>query len=154
MTVLVTLAVLVALGGAVLVVTRSARKAKLGPAPVSFRKSPKDSTLVSFQRGMLRRAWMTARRIERKQAQAGTLTPRQDSLAGRSDSAVAAMRHRLMLLDSLPTVARRWALMESIKDEYLDLRQLVQDFVRSVTPTEDTLGEDSLDTELRKLISE
>ena len=154
LTLLLTLVVLAALVGAVVVVVNNARRAKLGTAPVYFKTTPRDSALSSTYQGMRRRVRQTERRIARRRDRVRIPTPSQDSLARRSDSAVSALQRRLVRFDSLSKYESRRALMDSVKQEYDDLRLLVRLFGRSVGSPEDSIDVDSLDAEMKRLISE
>lgn len=143
-----------ALVGAVFVVVRSARRVRLEPPPVSLRQTPRDSLLLSSCRGMQRRIQQTERRIGRHRQQAGNLTPAQDALARQSDSAVAAVRRHLARFDSLDGYELRRALMDSIKREYDSLRLIVKLLGRAVGSPEDSVDVDSLDAEVKRLVSE
>jgi hypothetical protein len=153
LTLLIAVAVLAAVGGAIIVVVKTAGRTGAGPAPVSLKVMPFETVVRGFKHGMLGRVSVNVRRVNRHRQEAGTLNPHQDSLARLCDSAIARIRSRTMRLDSLPTKPARVAMMDSLRHAYDSLRALVGAFVRSVGSKEEP-DQESLDIELKNLISE
>jgi len=143
----------VALAAALYVVVKSLRRVETGPVPVALQTAPPDTGLVMF-RASLRRKVRTLDircKTKRKQFKDG-LTPRQDSLSGECDSAIALVFAHIAAFDSVKREDRK-AAVDSLKAEYERAKAEVNVFSRSGLNAGE-VSNDSLDLELKKLISE
>jgi hypothetical protein len=143
----------VALAAALYVVVKSLRRVRTDPLPVALQTAPPDTGLVMFRANMRRkvRTLEIRCRTKRKQLKDG-LTPRQDSLSRECDSAIALVLTHVAVLDSVRREGRK-AAAESLRAEYARVRAKVNAFTRS-RPGAGEVSDDSLDEELKKLISE
>jgi hypothetical protein len=143
----------VALVAALYVVVKSLRRVKPEPVPVALRTAPPDTALVSFRANMRRKVRMLELRCKtkRKQLKDG-LTPQQDSLSGECDSAIALILTHVAAFDSVKREDRK-AAVDSLKADYARARARVNVFMRSGRSVGE-VSDDSLDEELKKLMSE
>jgi hypothetical protein len=134
-------------------VVRSFRSIKPEPLPPSLRTAPPDTGLVVFRASMRRKVRNLAARCEAKRKQLGNgMTPRLDSLSRECDSAMSSVLGRVAALDTVRRANRKTA-ADSIKAAYERAKLKVRVFARTVTDA-DTVNEDSLNREIKKLISE
>jgi hypothetical protein len=147
----------VAVVGALYVVAKNLKRVSLIPASADttgiLKPMPPDTGLVGLRatfRGKAHtlavRCRMTRRRLQDK------LTPPQDSLSRECDSAIAALLAHVAALDSVKREDRK-AAVDSLKAEYERAKAEVNVFSRSGLNTGE-VSDDSLDAELKKLISE
>jgi hypothetical protein len=143
----------VAMVAALYVVARSLRLVKPEPIPAALRTAPPDTGLVNFRASMRRKArtLQVRCRTTRKQFRDG-LTPHQDSLSRDCDSAIALFLTHVAALDSVKREGRK-AAADSLKAEYVRVKARVNVFTRSGRRSGE-ISDDSLDQELKKLISE
>jgi hypothetical protein len=142
-----------ALVAALYVVVRSLRRVKTEPLPVALRPAPPDTALVMFRANMRRKLRTQAMRCKtrRWQLRAG-LTPQQESLGSECDSAIALILRHVAALDSVKREGQK-AAAASLRAEYARLREKMTAFTHS-PPGAGEESDDSLDLELKKLISE
>lgn len=142
-----------ALAVAGFVVVRSLRDVKPEPLPPSLKTAPPDTNLVVFRAGIRRKVMNLAVRCESNRKQLGSrMTPAEDSLSRECDSAIASVRARIAALDTVSRENRK-AAADSVKAHYESAKLKVRVFTRAGLGS-DTINEDSLNTEIRKLISE
>jgi len=142
-----------ALAVALFVVARSIRKVKPEPLPPALRTAPPDTALVVFRAGMRRKVLNLSDRCEsRRKRFGGRMTPGQDSLSRECDSTIASVLARIAALDTVERENRK-AASDSVKAEYGRAKLKVRAFTRSGLRS-DMIDEDSLDQEIKKLISE
>jgi len=135
--VVVSVLAVLALAAALYVIVKSLRRVTPEPIPVALQTAPPDTALVIFRASMRRKVRTLDIRCRTKRKQlAGGLNPEQDSLSRECDSAIASIRTRVTALDSV----RR----ENEK---------VNAFTRSGLGAGE-VSDDSLNAELKKLISE
>ena len=134
-------------------VVRSFRSVKPEPLPPSLKTAPPDTGLVVFRASMRRKVMNLAARCEAKRKQLGNgMTPRIDSLSRRCDSAISSVLGRIAAVDTVRRENRKIA-ADSIRAGYERAKLKVRVFARTVIDA-DTINEDSLDREIKKLISE
>ena len=138
---------------ALFVVVRSFRNVKPEPLPPSLKTAPPDTALVLFRASYRKKTinLATRCRLTRERLQ-HNLTPSQDSLSRECDSAVAVLLADVTALDSVSRENRK-AAAESFRAEYARAKSKVNAFTRSSLGA-GQVSEDSLNKELRKLISE
>jgi hypothetical protein len=138
---------------AVFVVATSLGKVKPEPLPPALTPAPPDTALVVFRASMRRKIVNLSDRCESKRKRFGDrITPGQDSLGRECDSAIASVLVRLAELDTAKRENRKSA-SDSVKAGYERAKLMVRAFTRSGLPN-DVIDEDSLDEEIKKLISE
>jgi hypothetical protein len=146
-----------AVAGALYVVAKNVKKVSLVPTSVDttaiIKPIQPDTGFVRVSanfRGKAHtlkvRCRMTRTRLK------GKLTPSQDSLGRECDSAIALLLTHVAAFDSLKREDRR-AAAGNLKAEYVRARAKVNVFTRSGLGAGD-VSDDSLDAELKKLISE
>lgn len=142
-----------ALAAALYIILKSLRRVTPEPIPVALQTAPPDTALVLFRASMGRKVRMLEIRcrVKRKQL-AGGLNPEQDSLSRECDSAIVSIRTHITALDSVRRENRK-AAADSVKAEYARVKEKVNAFTRSGMGGEE-VSDDSLDRELKKLISE
>ncbi len=138
---------LVGLVAAVVVVVRSARNVKPGPAPVTLAPPPADTSALRLKHNLKTRLSTQQRRLAKYRT---LVSAEQESLAAECDRELASLAQRATRLDSLPGYHARRALYDSLMLDYEHLRGRIRVLARSVAVPED----DSLETELRRLLSE
>jgi hypothetical protein len=142
-----------ALAVAGFVVVRSLRNVRPEPLPPSLRTAPPDSVFFAFRSGMRRKATGLAARCQSERRRLGNgMTPSRGSLGRECDSAITAVRLRIAVLDTIAKANRKTA-TDSVKAEYERAKLKVRAFTHTV-PGSDTIAEDSLNREIKKLISE
>jgi hypothetical protein len=138
---------------ALLVVATSFRKVRPEPLPPSLITAPPDTGLVVFRTSMRRKVANLSARCESKRKRFGDrITAEQDSLGRECDSAIASVLVRIAELDTVNRDNRK-SVSDSVKAEYERAKLKVRTFTRSGLQS-DTINEDSLDEEIKKLISE
>ena len=142
-----------ALAAALYVVVKRLRRVQTGPVPVALRTAPPDTGLVNFRAGLRGKAHtlkvrcrMTRQRLQNK------LTPSQDSLGRECDSAIAGLLAHVTALDSMKREERK-AAADGLRAEYESVKVKVNVFTRSGLGGNE-VSDDSLNAELKKLISE
>jgi hypothetical protein len=129
------------------------RRVKPESLPPSLRITPPDTGLVVFRASMRRKVSNLSARCEAKRKQLGNRTSSlSDSLSRECDSSISSVLGRIAALDTIRRENRK-AAADSIRAGYERARITVRAFARTVLDS-DTLDEDSLDRELKKLISE
>lgn len=147
------LLVAAALAVALFVVATSLGKVKPEPLPPSLIMAPPDTGLVVFRASMRRKVMNLSARCESKRKRLGDrITPGQDSLGRGCDSAIASALARIAVLDTIARENRK-AVSDSVKAEYERAKLQVRIFTRSGLQS-DMIDEDSLNQEIKKLISE
>jgi hypothetical protein len=142
-----------ALAVAGFVVVRSLRNVRPEPLPPSLRTAPPDSVFFAFRSGMRRKAMGLSVRCQSERRRLGNrMTRLEDSLSRECDSAIASVRRRIAVLDTVAKENRKVA-TDSVKAEYERAKLKVRVFTRTGLGS-DTISEDSLDREIKKLISE
>ncbi len=142
-----------ALAVALIIVATSLRKVKPEPLPPALITAPPDTALVVFRASMRRKVINLSARCESKRKRFGDrITPVQDSLGRECDSAIASVLARIAVLDTVRRENRKVA-SDSVKAEYERAKLKVRTFTRSGLQS-DMIDEDSLDEEIKKLISE
>ena len=142
-----------ALAIALFVVVRSLRNVKPEPLPPSLKTAPPDTALVAFRGSIRRKVRNLSVRCESKRKLLGSrMTPLQDSLSRESDSAITSVLGRISALDTVRRENRKMA-ADSIRAGYERAKLKVRIFTRSASRS-DLIDEDSLDREIKKLISE
>lgn len=138
---------------ALFVVARSLRKVKPEPLPPALKTAPPDTALVFFRANTRRKVRNLSARCESKRKQMGSrITPAQDSVGRECDSTIASVLDRIAVLDTVSRENRR-AVADSVKAEYERAKLKVRVFAR-MGRRSDFIDEDSLDLEIKKLISE
>jgi hypothetical protein len=138
---------------ALLVVARNLRKLRPEPLPPALATVPPDTNFVIFRAGIRRKTGTLAVRCRTKRRQLGEkMTPEQDSMSRECDSAIARVRVRISAMDTGARENRK-AAADSVKAEYERAKLAVRIFTRSGLGGSE-LSDDSLDEELKKLISE
>ena len=134
-------------------VVRSFRSVKPEPLPPSLKTAPPDTGLVVFRANIRLKVRNLAVRCEAKRTQLGNrMTPRMDSLSRGCDSAIVSVLGRIAALDTV-SKANRKAAADSVRADYNRAKLKVRVFTRSGRRS-DLIDEDSLDAEIKKLISE
>ncbi len=134
-------------------VVRSFRSIKPEPLPPSLKTAPPDTGFVVLRASIRSKVRSLAARCEAKRKQLGNrMTPRIDSLSRGCDSAISSVLGRIAAFDTVRRENRK-AAADSIKAGYERAKLDVRVFTRTVLDA-DTINEDSLDREIRKLISE
>jgi hypothetical protein len=142
-----------ALAVAGFVVVRSFRKVRPEPLPPSLKTAPPDTGLVVFRVSTRRKVINLSARCRSTRKKLGDqITPEQDSLGRECDAAIAAVLGRIAALDTVRRENRKVA-ADSVRAAYNRAKLKVRAFTRS-GPRSDTIPEDSLDREIKKLISE
>jgi len=142
-----------ALAVALLVVATSLRKVKPEPLPPALKTAPPDTALAVFRANTRRKVRNLSARCESKRKQMGSrMTSVQDSVGRECDSAIASVLGRIAALDTVSRENRR-AAADSVKAEYERAKLKVRVFTRTGRRS-DLIDEDSLDLEIKKLISE
>jgi hypothetical protein len=143
----------VALGIALFVVVRSLRKVEPEPLPPALKTTPPDTGLVVFRANMRRRVRNLAARCESRRREFGeVMTPAQDSMSRECDSGLALVRGRIAALDTVSRENRKTA-VDSVRAAYERAKLEVRAFTRSGRPS-DLIDEDSLNQEIKRLVSE
>ena len=143
----------VALLIALLVVVRSVRRVEPEPLPLSLKTAPPDTGLVVFRANMRRRVRNLSARCEARRRQFGRLmTPAQDSMNRECDSGIEFVLGRIAGLDTVSRENRK-AAADSVEAAYERAKLKVRVFTRSGRQS-DFVDEDSLEQEIKKLISE
>ncbi len=146
-----------AVAGALYVVAKNVKKVSHIPASVDttgiVTPLPPDTGFVRVQANFRGKAHtLTVRcRMTRTRLQ-GRLTPSQDSLGRECDSVIVRFLAHVAAFDSVKREDRK-AVADSLKAEYLRARAKVNVFTRSGLGAGE-VSDDSLDAELKKLISE
>jgi hypothetical protein len=134
-------------------VVRSFRSIKPEPLPPSLKTAPPDTGFVVLRASIRSKVRSLAARCEAKRKQLGSrVTPRTDSLSRGCDSAISSVLGRIAAFDTVRRENRK-AAADSIKAGYERAKLEVRVFTRMVLDA-DTINEDSLDREIKKLISE
>jgi hypothetical protein len=142
-----------ALAVALFIVVMSFHNVKPEPLPPSLRTAPSDTALLAFRASMRRKVMNLSVRCESKRRQFGSrMTPTQDSLSRECDSATASVLARIAAFDTVGRAGRK-ATEDSVRAEYNRAKLKVRDFTRSGRSS-DMIDDDSLDEEIKKLISE
>jgi hypothetical protein len=142
-----------ALAVAGFVVVRSFRNVKPEPLPPSLKTAPPDTALVAFRASTRRKVMSLSVRCQSKRRQLGNkVTAEQDSLSRGCDSAISVVLGRIAALDTVRRENRK-AAADSVRAAYERAKLKVRVFTRSGLHS-DTIPEDSLDKEVKKLISE
>jgi len=157
LTLAVVVVVLAALAGALYVVARNLRKVALIASSVDttavVRPIPPDTGLARFRTSIQTKARTLAARCRMARKRFGAkLTAVQDSLGRECDSAIAALLAHVAALDSVKREDRKSA-ADSIRSDYSRAKAKVNAFTRSGGGGA-LVSDDSLDEELKKLISE
>jgi hypothetical protein len=135
------------------VVVRSLRNVRSEPLPPSLKTAPPDSVFFAFRAGMRRKAMGLSARCQSERRRLGNrMTRLEDSLSRECDSSIASVRQRIAVLDTVAKGNRK-AATDSVKAEYERAKLKVRAFTHTVLSS-DTINEDSLDREIKKLISE
>ncbi len=138
---------------ALFVVAISLRKVNPEPLPPALQTAPPDTALVVFRASMRRKVANLSARCESKRKRlGGRMTAAQDSLGRGCDSVIASVLARVAVLDTIARENRK-AVSDSVKAEYGRAKLQVRTFTRSGLRS-DMIDEDSLDQEIKKLISE
>ena len=142
-----------ALFAALYVVVRSLRRVNPEPLPVALKTAPPDTGFVLFRANLRRKARTLEIRCRttRKQRK-DEMSPQQDSLGRECDSTIALFRSHIAAFDSVKREDRK-AAADSLKAEYARAKAEVNAFTRFDRGA-GSVSEDSLDLELKKLISE
>ena len=134
-------------------VVRSFRDVKPEPLPPSLKTAPPDTALVAFRGSIRRKVRNLSTRCESRRKLFGSrLTPVQDSLSRECDSAIALVLGRIAALDTVRRENRKTA-ADSVRAGYERAKLKVRIFARTALDS-DTINEDSLNREVKKLISE
>ena len=134
-------------------VVRSFRSVKPEPLPPSLRTAPPDTGFVVFRASIRSKVMNLAARCRSKRKQLGKgITPRVDSLGRECDSSISSVLGRIAAFDTVRREDRK-AAADSIKAAYEQAKLKVRVFARTVLDA-DTIDEDSLNREIKKLISE
>lgn len=137
---------------ALLVVARSLRKVVPEPLPPGLKTAPPDTAFVLFRASTRRKVNALAIRCRAKRKELGdSMTASQDSMSRECDSAIASLVRHIAAFGSVSREGRKVA-AESLTAEYNRAKLKVLDFTRSGLVGE--VSEDSLDRELKKLMSE
>ncbi len=143
---------LLVLIGAVVVVVKNAGKVQVGPAPVVLGPIPTDTTMAGSREQLRRGIERLEKRLNEYRQMADTLTPYQDSLFTLCSAELARLWNAFAQVEDASTYAIRKERFSKTREAYVQLREKVSDFVRSVDSTVSKIGLDSLDKELEKLI--
>ena len=150
---LLTVLAVAALVAALLVVVRSLHRVQPGDVPASLRPETPDTGFTIFRARMRRQANGLATHCRLKRRQLGNnITPAQDSLGRECDSASTEILRQIAAFDTVRPAGRKKA-ADSITAMYDRARLKLRAFIHSGLPG-DTISEDSLDKELRGLISQ
>jgi hypothetical protein len=142
-----------ALAAALFVVASSFRKVRPEPLPSALKTAPPDTGLVVFRANIRRKTSNLSARCEAKRKQlAGRMTPAQDSLSRKCDSAIADLLSRIAALDTISRANRKVG-ADSVRVAYDRARLAVRVFTRSGRQS-GLVDQDSLEMEVKKLISE
>jgi hypothetical protein len=141
------------LAAALFGVARNLGRVQPAVLPLALKTPPPDTGLALFRASIRRKTQnLSARCQSRRKSLAGRMTPAQDSLSEECDSAIAEVVRRVAAFDTTSR-ANRKADADSVRAAYGRAKLAVRAFTRSeqqIAPT----GDDSLDREIRRLISE
>jgi hypothetical protein len=138
---------------AFLVVARSLRKVVPEPLPSGLKTAPPDTAFAVFRASTRHKVNALSIRCREKRQQLGdSMTSSQDSMSRECDSAIASLLYHIAAFDTVSRGGRK-AAAESLTAEYGRAKLKVRVFTRSGLGGNE-VSEDSLDQELRTLISE
>jgi hypothetical protein len=141
-----------AVGAALFVVVRNAKKVDLGNVPPALQPVAPDTAMRGFRNNMARKIKNLRARCKTFRLKAGKLTPEQDSLSRLCDSGIASLRSELKSMDTCRTKLSRKLASDSLKVRYDMVHVNVRAFSKS--GSEQDIEPDSLDEELKKLLTE
>jgi hypothetical protein len=144
--------VLAALVAAAIVVVRSARNVRPGPAPVSLLPPRPDTEGLKLRHNLRNRLETQTRRLSKYRPLAARSGPKLDSLAVECETILGQLRRRFSRFDSLSGYRPKRALYDSIMLDYEVLRARIRALARGLSS--DGPDHDSLNAELRRLLSE
>lgn len=154
LSVLITVVLLVFLAGGVVVVIKNARRVQVQPAPGLLVPTPVDTTMERSKQQLRRGLTRLEKRLAEFRQQAQKLTPYQDSLFQECTKGLAAVWEEFAKVESAPTYWERKELMKSTRKRYVELREMVNQFVISVDSLVSSAKLDSLDQEFRRLLGD
>jgi len=143
---------LAGLVAAVVVVVRSAKDVRPGPVPVTLAPPRADTLGLKLRHNLKTRLATQGRRLAKYRPLAQRAGAEQESLAIECEILLAGLAQRAARFDSLPGFRARRNLYDSLMLGLEELRGRVRVLVRSVGSV--TAEDDSLDVELRRLLSE
>ncbi len=138
---------------AVVVVVRTAKHVRPGPAPVTLAPLPKDTLGLKLRYNLRTRVATQERRLAKYRPLAQRAGPKQESLALECESLLAGLARGVAQFDSLPNYHARRTLYDSLMSHYEELRSRIRRLIRSVDSSVSE-QDDSLEVELRRLLSE
>ncbi len=139
---------------AVWVVVKNVGRVQIGPVPVTLSPIPRDTTMSRVRRQLARGIDRLERRLFEYRGKLDSITFAQDSLFRVCSSGLRDLRERFAFAESAHSYPERKERVSQVRKEYARLRDMVNDFVRSVDSTISQPALDSLDREFRKLLSE
>lgn len=151
--VLVAFAAIVGIVLAIVVVARNARRIILPEPVVRHTTVSADAKFAAFRRDLRRRLVKVKRRFDKHYPASTPLSPEQESLAQRCIIGFRRMEEICASLDTFRAARNAEPHQRLAMQEYRQLLEDVRNLARSLTKTEFP-DLDSLDRELRKLISE
>jgi len=152
--VLLVILLLLVLAGAVLVVVKNAGKVQVGPAPVVLGPIPTDTTMARARNQLQRGIERLERRLTEYRGKVERLAPDQDALFSVCTAGLARLWNEFAELENASNYTERKERFAKTRKDYVQLREMVNDFARSVDSTVSRAGLDSLDEEFKKLIQE
>ncbi|MGQ9708683.1 MAG: hypothetical protein ACUVUR_07425 [bacterium] len=145
---------LLVLIGAVVVVVKNAGRVQVGPAPVVFGPIPTDTTMARQRSQLQKGIERLERRLTEYRRKVDRLAVHQDSLFQLCTSGLARLWNEFAELENVDNYAERKERFAKTREDYVRLREVVTDFVRSIDSMVSKARIDSLDEEFKRLIQE
>ncbi|MEO0009279.1 MAG: hypothetical protein ABIK22_00365 [candidate division WOR-3 bacterium] len=145
---------LLVLAGAIFVVVKNVGRVQVGPAPVSLAPIPSDTAMARPRRQLQRGIERLERRLAQYRQKLDSPTPAQDSLYRLCAEGLARLWNEFSTVEAAAGYEERKERFSRTRKHYVELRELVTDFVRAVDSTVSRTSLDSLDREFQRLIEE
>jgi|UniRef100_A0A7V3PSE5 hypothetical protein len=145
---------LLVLFGAIVVVVKNAGRVQVGPAPIVLGPIPTDTTMARPRNQLQKGIERLEKRLTQYYQKLNSPTPAQDSLYRICQEGIARLWKEFSAVEAANSYQERKELFSRTRKNYVSLRDLVTDFVRSVDSTVSRASLDSLDIEFKRLISE
>jgi hypothetical protein len=145
---------LLVLAGAIVVVVKNAGKVQVGPAPLVLGPIPTDTTMARPRQQLQKGIERLERRLTQYRQKVDTLSAAQDSLYRICQEGLARLWNEFSAVEAATRYQERKQLYSQTRKNYVELRELVTDFVRSIDSTVSRATLDSLDQEFERLINE
>jgi hypothetical protein len=152
-TAVVAVVVVTLLGVAGFVIVTNARQVTTGPVPDAIVPRQRDTSYAGLHRLLAYKLGVLRRRYVPRRDSLSTRTPLQETLIRSCDSSIAATQVLLAAMDTVRTGRGRKAAGAEVRHSYEAAREVVARFMATVRFSE-SLDEDSLDQEMKKLIGD